>query len=82
MEQTPGYGATPSSSGVTALSTSQGGMSGYVPPPPGIYFWNIFPLEVAIPPRSVTIPPYQPPAGRPEQLRSAMSMRGIVPQTP
>ena len=28
MEQTLGYGVTPSSSGVTALSTSQGGMSG------------------------------------------------------
>ena len=32
MEQTPGYGVTPSSSGVTAPSTSRGGMPGYVPP--------------------------------------------------
>ena len=36
MEQTPVYGATPSSYGVTTLSTSQGGMSGYMPPPPGL----------------------------------------------
>ena len=63
MEQTPGYGVTPSSSGVTALSTSQGGMSGYVPPLPGISVWNMPPLEDAIPLGPVTIPPYQPPAG-------------------
>ena len=79
MEQTPGYGVTPSSGGVTALSTSWGGMSGYVPPPPGISVWNMPPLEDAIPPGPVTILPYQPPTG---WLRSVMSMRGIVPQTP
>ena len=81
MEQTPGYGVTPSSSGVTALSTSPGGMSGYAPPLPGISIWNMPPLEDAIPPGPVTIPPYWPPA-RAGRLRSAMSVRGIVPQTP
>ena len=79
MEQTLGYGVTPSSGGVTTLSTSQGGMSGYVPPLPGIFVWNMPPLEDAIPPGPVPIPPYRPPA---EWLRSTMSMRGIVPQTP
>ena len=41
MEQTLGYGVTPSSSGMTTPSTSRGGMSGYVPPPPGISIWNM-----------------------------------------
>ena len=81
MEQTLGYGVTPSSSGVTAPSTSQGGMSGYVPPPPGISNWNMPPLEDAIPPGPVTILPYWPPA-RARWLRSMMGMRGIVPQAP
>ena len=82
MEQTPGYGVTSSSGGVTALSTAWGGMSGYMPPLPGISIWNMPPLEDAIPPGPVTIPPYQPPARRAGWLRSVMSMRGIVPQTP
>ena len=33
-EQTPGYGVTTSSGGVTTLSTSLGGMPGFVVPPP------------------------------------------------
>ena len=82
MEQTPGYGVTSSSVGVTTLSTSRGGMSGYVPPPPGISVWNMPPLEDAIPPGSATVLPYWPPAGRSGWLRATMSMRGIVPQTP
>ena len=40
------------------------------------------PFEDAIPPGPVTISPYQPPAGRAGWLRSTMSVRGIVPQTP
>ena len=96
MEQTQGYGVAPSSSGVTTLSTSLGGMPGYMLPPPGISIWDMPPLEDAIPPGLVTIPqyqdvmplasvtilPYQPPAGRAGQLRAVMSMRGIVPQAP
>ena len=61
MEWTLGYGVTPSSGGVTTPSTSQGGMSGYVPPPPGITTWGMPPLEDATPPGPVTIPPYWPP---------------------
>ena len=82
MEQTRGYGVTPSSGGVTTPSTSWGGMSGYVPPPPGISIWNMPPLEDAIPPGPATILPYWPPIRRDGWLRSMMSVRGIVPQTP
>ena len=81
MEQTLGYGMTPSSSGVTAPSTSQGGMFGYMPPLPGISTWGMPPLEDAISPGPVTITPYQPPTGT-GWLRSAMGVRGIVPQAP
>ena len=81
MEQTPGYGVTPSSGGVTAPSTSQGGMSGYVPPLPGITTWGMPPLEDTIPTGPVAILPYWPPV-RAGRLRSMMGMRGIVPQVP
>ena len=79
MEWTPRYGVTLSSAGVTALSTSQGGMSGYVPPLPGITTWGMPSLEDTIPLGPVAILPYQPPI-RARRLRSMMGMRGIVPQ--
>ena len=88
MGQTLGYGTTPSSSGATALSTSLGGMPGYVPPPPGISIWNIPPLEDmplledAIPLRLVAVLPPKPPTGRAGQLQTNLRMRGIVPQAP
>ena len=63
MEQTPVYGATHSSYGVTALSTSRGGMSGYVPPLPGLSIWNMPPFEDTSPPQPATILLYQPPTG-------------------
>ena len=36
VEQTPGYGVTASSLGMTTPSTTVAGMSGYVAPPPGL----------------------------------------------
>ena len=36
VEQTPGYGVTASSGGMTTPSTTVAGMSGYVAPPPGL----------------------------------------------
>ena len=63
MEQTPVYGVTPSSYGVTAPSTSRGGMSGYVPPLPGLSIWNMPPLEDASPPEPAAILPYWPHIG-------------------
>ena len=82
MEWTPGYGTTASSGGVTTPSTSLGGMSGLVPPPPGISIWDTFPWKAPIPQQPVTTPSYKPPIGRAERLKAAPSMRGLVPQVP
>ena len=54
VEQTPGYGLTSSSRGVTTPSTSMGGMSGYVAPPPGLTpadfsIWSMPPQEASLP---------------------------------
>ena len=82
MEWTPGYGATVSSGGVTTPSTSLGGMSRFVPPPPGISIWDTSPWKAAMPQQSVTTPPYRPPAGRAEWLKAALGMRGLAPRVP
>ena len=82
MAQTPGYGTTASSGGVTTLSTSLGGMSGLVLPPPGISIWDTFPWKAPIPQQLVTTPSYRPAIGRGEWLKAALSTRGLVPQVP
>ena len=82
MEQTLGYGMTASSGGVTTLSTSLGGMSIFMPPPSGISIWDTSPWEASIPQQPVTTPLYRPPAGRTEQLKAALGMRGLVPRVP
>ena len=82
MEQNPGYGMTASSGGVTTLSTSLGGMSGLVPPPPGISIWDPFQWKAPIFPQPVTTPLYRPPAGSAKQLKATLSMRGLVPRAP
>ena len=81
-EQTPGYGMTASSGGVTTLSTSWGGMSRLVPPPPGISIWDMFPWKAPIPQQLVTTPSYRPPVERGKWLKTALSMRGLVPWVP
>ena len=81
-EQTLGYGMTTSSSGMTTPSASLGGMSRFVPPPPGISIWDTSPWEASIPQQLVTTPLYRPPAGRAEWLKAALGMRGLVPQVP
>ena len=55
-EQTPGYGVTASSGGVTTPSTSLGGMSEYVAPLPGLSIWSMPPLEVSLPKEPVVSP--------------------------
>ena len=82
MEWTPVYGMTASSGGVTTPSTSLGGMSSLVPPPPGISIWDTSPWEAPIPQQLVTTPPYRPPIGRGEQLKATLSMRAPVPRVP
>ena len=69
MEWTPGYRMTASSGGVTTPSTSLGGMSRLVPPPPGISIWDTSAWEA-------------PPIGRGEWLKATLSMRALVPQVP
>ena len=81
-ESTPVYGTTASSSGVTTLSTSLGGMSRFMPPPPGISIWDTSPWKATIPQQLVTAPLYRPPTGRAERLKAILSMRGLVPLVP
>ena len=55
MEQTPGYGVTTSSGGMTTPSTLVAGVPGYVAPPPGLTspdlsIWSLPPQEVPPPP--------------------------------
>ena len=55
-EQTPGYGVTASSGGLTTPSTSLGGMSEYMAPPPGLSIWSMPPLEASLPKGPVVSP--------------------------
>ena len=82
MEQTPGYGMTTSSNGVTTPSTSLGGMSRLVPPPPGISIWDPFQWKAPLSQKPVTTPPCKPPTGRAKWLKTTLSMRGLVPRAP
>ena len=82
MEQTPGYGMTASSGGVTTPSTSLGGMSRLVPPPPGISIWDPFQWKAPISQQPVTALLYRPPPGRTEWLKATLSSRGLVPRAP
>ena len=81
-EQTPGYGMTASSSGVTTPSTYLGGKSGLVPPTPGISIWSTFPWKTPIPEQPVTTLSYRPPIGRGKWLKATLSMRDLVPWVP
>ena len=83
VQQAPGYGVTSSSGGVTGLSTSMGGMPGYVAPPPGLTppdfsIWSIPPQEVPLPPGLPASPLYRPPVGRATSLRAALDRQAQV----
>ena len=67
---------------MTTQSTSLRGMSGLMPPPPGISIWDTFLWEAPIPEQPVTTPSYRPPIGRGKQLKAALGMRAPVPQVP
>ena len=81
-EWTPEYGTTASSGGVITPSTSLGGMSRLVPPPPGISISDTFPWKAPILQQLVTTPSYRPPIGKDKWLKATLSMRGLVPQVP
>ena len=82
LEQTPGYGVTTSSGGVTTLSTSLGGMSEYVAPLPGLSIWSMPSLEASLPKGPVVSPQYRPPIGRAAQLRAALGRQALALQAP
>ena len=74
VDQSPGYGATASSGGMTAPSTTAAGMSGYVPPPPGLPLidfsnWRLPPPEAPASRGLPTAPPGLPGVGRSVMLR-------------
>ena len=81
-ERTPVYRTTASSGELTTLSTSLGGMSRLVPPPPGISIWDTSLWETPIPQQLVTTLSYRPPIGRGKRLKATQSMRAPVPQVP
>ena len=92
VQQAPGYGVTSSSRGVTGPSTSMGGMTGYVAPPPGLTppdfsIWSIPPQEAPPPPGLPVSLLYWPPVGRASSLRAAIdrqaqALRAMAPQAP
>ena len=77
VEQTPGYGVTASSGGMTTPSTTVGGMSGYVASPPGLtlpdfFSWRLPPPEAPPSGRLPAAPQGLPGVGRSAMLRGAI----------
>ena len=77
VEQTPGYGVTASSGGMTTPSTTAAGMSGYVTPPlglPPIDFssWRLLPPEATPSGGLPAASPGLPGVGRAAMLRGAI----------
>ena len=71
-EQTPGYGVTASSGGVTPLSTSLEGLS----------IWSMPPLEASLPKGPAVSLHYRPPVGRAAQMRATLNGQALAPQAP
>ena len=74
VDQSPGYGVTASSGGMTSPSTTAAGMSGYVPPPPGLSpidfsNWRLLPPEAPASRGLPTAPPGLPGVRRSIRLR-------------
>ena len=77
VEELPGYGATASSGGMTAPSTTAAGMSGYIPPPPGLppidfSNWRLPPPEAPASRGLPTAPPSLP------GVRRSVRLRGVA----
>ena len=80
VQQTQGYGVTSTSRGATDMSTSMGGIPGYVAPPPCLTppdfsIWSIPPLEVPLPSGLPASPLHQPPVGRALLLRAVVNQQ-------
>ena len=74
VDQSPGYRGTTSSGGMTAPSTTTAGMSGYIPPPPGLppidfSNWRLPPPEAPASRGLPTALPSLPGVGRSINLR-------------
>ena len=74
VDQSPGYGVTTSSGGMTIPSTTAAGKSGYIPPPPGLppidfSNWRLLPPEALASRGLPTAPPSLPGVGRSVNLR-------------
>ena len=85
MDQSPGYGVTASSGGMTSTSTPAAGMSGYAPPPPGLPLidfsnWRLPPPEAPASRGLPPAPPSLPGVGRSIRLRG-MAERNAGAQT-
>ena len=84
VEQTPGYGVTASSGGMTTPSTTVAGMSGYVAPPPGLTLpdfssWRLLPSEPPTPSGGLTTaPPGLPGVGMSLMLRGAADRNSMA----
>ena len=83
MEQTPGYGVTASSGGMTTPSTSVARMPGYVAPlpgltPPDFSSWSLPPLEVPLPRGLPTASQGLPGIRRSTQMRSTLESHAQV----
>ena len=81
--ESPGCGATASSGGMTTPSTPAAGMSGYLPPPPGLppidfSKWRLPPPEAPAS-RGPTAPPNLPGVGRSAGLRGTAKRIGGAP---
>ena len=77
VEQTPGYGVTASSGGMTTPSTSVARMPGYVVPPlgltpPDFSSWSLPPLEAPLPQGLPTASQGLPGIGRSTQIRATV----------
>ena len=74
VDQSPGYGVTASSGGMTTPSTTAARMSGYIPPPPGLPLidfsnWRLLPPEAPASRRLSAVPQSLPGVGRSVNLR-------------
>ena len=77
VDQPPGYRATASSGGMTTPSTTAAGMSGYIPPPPGLPLidfsnWRLLPPEAPASGGLPTAPPSLP------GVRRSVNLRGMA----